>query len=367
MSVLVTLATYQKPKTAYFLKQNLEKLNIDCFLSFSAMSVEHPDEIRVRVKDMDVEPAIKIMLDLKERYGRNIEEIEPDITKTRIVVPVDFSPEAENACYYAVHLANLLKAEIKVLHIYENPVQDMHIKRTSTYEDYIKEIHDEAESKASSQIIAFTEKIRDYKNTREFEEVKIHSSVDMGDPIKKIRKISKDYNPDFIILGTSPETNGSENKLAGKAHEIIRSLDVPVCAIPVTCKAEKIERMNVLYATDFNEKDHTSLNKLLSILKMPQKSISCIHIDTAHNPSSKERMDVLNEFLGLEYSEHDIRCSLIEDRDVFHGIKEFASKYNINLLSFTSRKRGIFDKLTKPNLFKKILQDANLPILVFPS
>ena len=97
------------------------------------------------------------------------------------------------------------------------------------------------------------------------------------------------------------------------------------------------------------------------------KRITCIHIDTAHNPAKKERMVELNAFLKEDYRLHEINCQLIEDEDVYHGIKDFADRNSINLLSFTIQKRGIFDKLFKPNLFKKILQEANLPILIFPS
>ena len=78
-------------------------------------------------------------------------------------------------------------------------------------------------------------------------------------------------------------------------------------------------------------------------------------------------MDELNVFLKKDYSQHEIYCQLIEDEDVYHGIKDFADRNRINLLSFTVQKRGIFDKLFKPNLFKKILQESNLPILLFPS
>jgi hypothetical protein len=77
-------------------------------------------------------------------------------------------------------------------------------------------------------------------------------------------------------------------------------------------------------------------------------------------------MNELNKMLRMEYGQYKIECCLIEDEDVFHGIKEFASKNRINLLSITTQKRGIFEILFKPNLFKKILQESNLPMLIFP-
>jgi len=106
---------------------------------------------------------------------------------------------------------------------------------------------------------------------------------------------------------------------------------------------------------------------LLKIVNPFDIQVTCIHIDTAHNPAKKERMDELNTQLKKDYRQHYIKCELIEKKDVYHGIKEFASRNRLNLLSFTVHKRGIFEKLFKPNLFKKILQESNLPILLFPS
>ena len=78
-------------------------------------------------------------------------------------------------------------------------------------------------------------------------------------------------------------------------------------------------------------------------------------------------MEELNIQLKKDYAEHQILCQLIEDDDMYHGIKDFASRNQVNLLSFTVHKRRIFEKLFKPNLFKRILQESNLPILLFPS
>ena len=137
--------------------------------------------------------------------------------------------------------------------------------------------------------------------------------------------------------------------------------------IPGPCTPEDFESVRILYATDFNEKDHKSLEQLLKIVEPFEKQVTCIHIETAHDPAKAERIVELNTQLKKEYPIHDIHCRLIEDEDVFHGIKDFATLNRINLLSFTVHKRSIFEKLFKPNLFKRILQESNLPILLFPS
>jgi len=367
METLVTLATYEQSKTAYLLKEKLERENIDCFFAVLGSIEKRMDKVRVQVKEEDVERAIKIMLRIKEEYGMDIEKIEPAIHVRRIIVPTDFSPGSENACYYAIHLAQKIQAEIKLLHVYENPIADVKVKKSATYEDYVEQTLKATEKKAKADIVTFTHKMKAYLETQKIKDVKIHSSIVMGNILEKIKGISKIYKPDVVVLGTVGRKEESKSVLMGVANEIISGLEIPAYAIPGPCTSGDFEKVNILYATDFNEKDHHSLDQLLKIVEPFDKRVTCIHIDTAHNPAKKERMDELNVFLKKDYSQHEIYCQLIADEDVYHGIKDFADRNRINLLSFTVQKRGIFDKLFKPNLFKKILQESNLPILLFPS
>ncbi len=367
MKTLVTIATYKKAATAYFLKENLENKGIDCFFAFTAISLQDSDEVQIQVKGEDVERAIRIMLDIKDKYGQDIESLESVRHIRKIIVPTDFSRRSEEACYYAVHLAQKLQAEIKIVHVYEKPIGDVYVKETATFETFTMKLLLESEKKAKSEMVALFQRVKDYMTRHDIKGVNIHSSTMMGHIVRSLKGICSEYNPDLLVLGTVGKREKSDSVLAGVAHHIILGLGIPVYAIPGPFNVDEFEKMNILYATDFNEKDHTSLNQLLSIMEPFEKRITCIHIDTANNPVNYEIMDELNEVLKQQYSQHQLACRLIVDEDVYHGIKDFADKYDINLLSFTTRKQGIFKKLFRSSLFKKILQEANLPILIFPS
>jgi len=364
---LVTLATYDQSKTACFLKEKFEAENIDCYFAILSTLEDVWDEVRVQVKTEDVERAVQIMLRIKDEYGMAIEEIEPANLHRRIIVPTDFSKGSEYACHYAIHLAQKIHAEIKLLHVYPDPISELRIKESATYLDYINSAMKDQEKRAREGIVEFTHKMKVYMTSHGINDVNIHSSLGMGNIIGKIKAASMKYKPDVIVLGTEGRREDSKSVLGGLANSIISGLDVPVYAIPGPCSPEDFKRVKILYATDFNEKDHKSLERLLKIVEPFDKQLTCIHIDTAHNPAKAERIVELNNQVKKEYPSHDIHCRLIEDEDVFHGIKDFASQTQINLLSFTVHKRGIFEKLFKPNLFKRILQESNLPILLFPS
>jgi nucleotide-binding universal stress UspA family protein len=365
MNSLITIATYEESKSACFLKEILENENIDCYLAYSYNLQTNVEEIQFQVKEEDVQHAIKIMLKIKETYGKQIEEMEPAHQPYRILVPTDFSLGSEYACQYAIQMAKQLSAEVKILHVYENPIIDVSVKESATFEAYATHLRREMEKKAREGIMDFSQRMKTYMETERIEHVRLHSTISMGNIIRRIRKVSETYQPDLVVLGTVGKREAPKSILAGVAEEIIKRLNIPVYAIPGPFKKIYFDEMRILYATDFNESDNNSLNRLLKIVEPFDTHITCIHIDSSNNPSSESKMNNLNDMLRKEYGAYKIECCLIQDEDVFHGLKEFAEKNHINLLSLTTQKRGIFEALFKPSLFKKILQESNLPMLIF--
>jgi nucleotide-binding universal stress UspA family protein len=307
------------------------------------------------------------MLRIQAEYGTDIERIKEGRTSRKIIVPTDFSEGSEHACRYAIHLAHKIQAEIKLLHVYEDPVTDLSIKESATYLKYLQSAIRETEKKANTALVAFNRKMKTYMKIQKIRNVRIHSSIVKGATVAKIKSISVVYKPDLIVLGTIGRKEDSKSVFSGLAQLLIKGLNIPVYAIPGPVSPDDFSLIRVLYATDFNEKDHHSLEQLLKILEPFKKKISCIHIDTTQNRAKVGRMEELNHQLKTDYPQQDIKCYLFDDLDVFHGIKEYADQNQINLLSFTVHKKGVFEKLFKPNLFKKILQESNVPILIFPS
>lgn len=367
MKTLVTITTVRRLESACFLKEKFEEEAIDCYFVHLGKVADKTDFIKVQVDAEDVETAIRVMMDLREEYGKELEEIRSERFVRKIIVPTDFSRGSENACYYAVHLAEKLQAEIKLLHVYRNPVSDLKLQSNETFENYIFDLAKEEERKAKQGMIAFSGRIRNYMKEHDIDEVFVHSVIAMGSVVRTLKDICRSYKPDLIVLGTQGREDEKTSVFGSVARELVNDLEIPVFAIPGPRRPQDFEKLNILYATDFNENDHSSLNRLLVITEAFKKQITCVHIDTAHNPANEERMDELNEFLKHEYGQQEIRCRLIDYMDVGEGIRDFAESTGANLLSFTIHKRGIFEMLFMPNLFKRILQEGGLPILIFPS
>ena len=106
MNSLITIATYEESKTACFLKEILENEHIDCHIAYSFNLEKNADEVQFQVREEDVERAIKAMLNIQDKYGRKIEELEPASRPYKILVPTDFSRGSEYASQYAFALTD---------------------------------------------------------------------------------------------------------------------------------------------------------------------------------------------------------------------------------------------------------------------
>lgn len=363
MAITVSIATFKQINTAYYLKEKLEEENIDCYFSTSLGG----EEVRLRVKDDDVERAIQVMLDVHAKYGADLEAREAERPKRKIIVLTDFSQGSEYACQYAIHLAHRIKGEIKILHVFDNPVLDLGIKESSTYLQHVQGALADAEKSANAELMTFDQKMKDFMKVMEMTDVRMHSNMIMGKVLAGVKKISDSYEPDFIVMGTLSSGEGFQSMFGDLADSLVLGLKIPLYAIPGPVSKEFFRKINVLYATDFNEKDHHSLECLLDLLEPFDKKLSCIHVETAEKTAAKERVDELNAQLEKEYGAHEISCVLNRDEDVFSGITSYAIQNHANLLSFTVQKRRVFQKLFKPKLFQKILKEAGLPLLLFPS
>jgi len=139
---IVNIATYKEHKVAYSLKNQLYSKGIESFLSHEESdNTENAGgsyEIRIKVKENDVEEAVKLLIQLGPDFEKNEEK--QVVHYRRILVPVDFSQDSVKACLYAIGIAEKMKAEIKLLHVFEEPIEEpSRIKHTGTFEKYYRD------------------------------------------------------------------------------------------------------------------------------------------------------------------------------------------------------------------------------------
>jgi len=367
---LITILTFEKLEVGCFVKEKFEFEGIECFLTDEGIKITQsniPQGIKLKVRANDSEKAIRMILQIHKEY--DLEKIMQSSSikeKKKILVPVDISKYSINACEYAFGIAEKTDAEVKLLYVYEDPTLNKPAKHTTSWEKHEKIELAEAYNKAQTCLLKFSDDLKEHIGKEKLEKIKMHFALLKGKPEDVIVALCKRYKPDLIIMGPKVKYEKKSAYIGSVTTKVIEHTKFPILTIPKYAKFQGLGLINIMYATDFNEADNSSLNKLLDIVSPFDTKIHCIHIDIENNPLKQDKVDELNQLLKKEYNKHNIQCKLFESSDVIKGFKDFIEKNNIDWISYSNPRRTLFYKIFHPNKLKEMVSTSKIPMLIFP-
>ncbi|MEZ5199069.1 MAG: universal stress protein [Bacteroidales bacterium] len=368
---IIMLASYPYSR-AILIKGRLESAGIECFLA--NINLVQPDistGVKIMIREVDADKAWKIADEVKAEFGLAKQPTVNRLRKVRrILVPVDFSEHSVNACNFALGMAHKLKAEIKLLYVYFDPM----ISTESYLETYPHQfsldiISGNLEKEAKEQMENLKTKIIENIKKEKFANIKVSYALEKGAPDSTILEYCKSYDPGVIILGTHGRDDRSGGFFGNVASKIIEKSTYPVFVIPNNSVFMGINYMNkVVYATDFDESDFRAIRMLMNLVRPFDIKIYCVHIvSDAQSHFNKSKMEKIRAYLKQEYSEFNIVCNLIEHSDIMQGLDDYIEDRDIDIIALTTHKRGMFDRIFNPSITRKMLFHTNIPLLVFHS
>jgi len=362
----VTIATLKKTD-ADLLKKQFEEEQIDCELSLAkAVKANELNGYRVKVRMKERKKAIKILDTFVELYG--IETIEGDTFSKeieRILVPVDFSENSLRACDYALGIAEKLHSEIMLMHSYFFPVIN-----SIDYGDglsYVVNLNDtitEIANKAQEKLLNLYNELKTRIEKNNYKHVKINFTLTNGNPANEIINVYKKYMPDLIVMGARGLSPEEKEYFGSITASTIEDTNVPVLAIPETANYKFSGKINILYATNFDESDYKALKKLMTLIYLFDVKIHLVHIGVQEN-EKLEKIEQIKTIFSNLYPGYEFNCHIIESHDVIKPLAEFIEQNSIDIIALTTHKRNFITRFFRPSMAKKMLFQINAPLLVF--
>ena len=275
----------------------------------------------------------------------------------RILLPTDFSENAENAVHYALQLYENETCEFHLLHTY-TPTAYYSDSMFNNYPNL--EMEEELKLHARRELRKFTRKLaQNYKNPRHT--FKVHVSFNLL--ILEMSFMLQEQHFEMVIMGTKGATGAKEIFLGTNTMYAIKKLKCPVLAVPSDYKFK--EPKQILFATDFRlKKDYKYLHLIKSLC---QSHDSLLHILNAFDssPLNDEQLDI-KDYLNY-YFENPHRFHLAEGTEVVSAVREFERKNNIHLLTMIHNKHNFFENLLFKSAISQLVYHIELPFLVLPS
>lgn len=368
----LTTIAYHTYSRALLLQSQLEAYGIDCFLS--GVNVVQPvvnAGVRLRVRNKDVEKALRIIGEVSRVSGVEKEKAIKHLHNVRrILVPVDFSDYSLNACYYAIGLAEKLKAEVKLFHAYFKPVMEMptyegaHMFQAN-FDHYFQEV----EIRAKKQLQEMVDNLKLYIKKKKMGAISLSASVENGFAEDAIFEMYEIWRPGIVVIGTHGIGEQTEGIFGSVATRLIDKLDVPLLTIPANAKFTGIGKFkNILYATDFDDSDYAAISKLINLIRPFNMKLHCVHVSIGRKkPWDTVKMDQLSSYLQEEFPDQPAKHHIMVSDNIFNGLETYMRNNNIGLVSFTAHKRSLFTQLFTPSITRKAIARINKPVFIFRS
>jgi nucleotide-binding universal stress UspA family protein len=266
-----------------------------------------------------------------------------------ILVPTDFSENAENAFRYAQAVVKDLGGEItliNVVHMQGLPSATFGIgKLMEMVEETIRmESHkalDASIEKADKSLL-----IRKH----------VELTYNIQECLKKFIQLEKF---DLVIAGTKGASGLKKVFIGSNAAGMIDNLPVPIIVVPK--EAQYKDHAHIAYVTDLigEEKDFPEVIRLSRLFKA---HTGILHVDTS-GKANEEEIRVLFDTLAGQHHYRDYSITVIREKDILSGIDNFLLSHPSDFLCVAPEKRSIFGRFFDRSLSKELAYQSTLPVL----
>ncbi len=272
----------------------------------------------------------------------------------RILVPIDFSKEAENAARVAANIARKTDSEIFLVHMLELPVTTI----------------DPAEMNAISsepQIIYFMklarEKFEKFISLPFFKGLKVVESVQFQHAFSGIITESEKNNIDLIVMGSQGASGLQEMFIGSNTEKVVRRSKIPVLVIKKEAEEFKVDDM--IFASDFNKESKTTFQRVVDFANLFEAKVHLLYINTIHNFNTTKNIEKrIAEFMD-DFDFSNYTTTIYNDISIEKGILSYARDIDADLIALNTHGRSGLSQLFNGSIGQELANHALRPVITF--
>ena len=270
----------------------------------------------------------------------------------KILVPTDFSEQAENALKVAAILAKKQHAEIYLLHMLEIPIQ--HLDPGVSHQDvpealfFMKLAHKKFEDLLASDFL---------------EGITVHETVKADISFNEIKNTCKEFDIDLIVMGSHGATGVKEMFIGSNAEKVVRTSVVPVLVIKN--EHDNFEISEFVFASDFKNDNKETYEQAVKFANAFNSKIHLLMVNTVNNfLTSYEAKTRIEDFIsGEPFNNYTI--TILNDVSVEQGILNFAKDVNADLIGISTHGRQGIAHFFNSSISEDLVNHANRPVITF--
>ncbi|MCE7066892.1 universal stress protein [Dyadobacter sp. CY326] len=278
----------------------------------------------------------------------------------KILIPIDFSENAERALAAAKIIAEKENSELLILHAYQPYIADVNLTPGNVLPgidgtDFLSmtgELEEEFQKKLNTYVDGITA-----------EGFHAQAIWAIGSVQAAVADAIEAHNPSMIVIGRTG-TGGFMDKLIGSsATNIGLHATCPVLVIPPQSTPKKFQK--VVYAAQFEYDEADILKEVYVLLNHLGASLTLLKVNSDSQPNIQADNQYIAE-LKSQFTIADEQIVFRQARHVLDGIEDYCDEVGADLLIMSSRERSFIEEfLINPSVTRKLIIDTHVPLMVF--
>ncbi len=271
-----------------------------------------------------------------------------------ILVPIDFSDEAMNACKVAASIAKKTGSKIILLHMLDIPT------------DAIDPLESDI-TRGGGQTILYMKGIKrrfeKLKKEPFFDGIEITENVKFHKAFEGVIEESKDNNVDLIVMGSQGATGLKEMLVGSNTEKVVRQSHIPVLVIKQDVENFKIN--NIIFASDFSEKSKKYFQNVINFADIFNAKLHLLFVNT---PRNFEPTEVTNAKLKNFINDFDLKnytLNTFNDVTIEEGILNYGKKIDADVIAINTHGRSGLSQLFNESISKELANHALRPVVTF--
>ncbi len=270
----------------------------------------------------------------------------------KILVPTDFSFQAENALKVAAQLAKKYDCEIYLLHILEIPLHK--VDALSTYNNLPEAIY--FMKLAHKQFGALKEK--DY-----LQDLVIHETVEFHEIFKGVFQVCKKHDIDLVVMGSNGVNGLREMLIGSNTEKVVRTSETPVLVIKNEHKVFDIN--NFVFASDFKDESKTSYKKAMALAKVLGAKMHLLMVNTPTKFITSARAENRMKHFAESFKFFNYSTNIYNDLTIEKGIMNFSKSIEADLIGMSTHGRQGISHFFNGSISEDLVNHAKRPVITF--
>ena len=276
-----------------------------------------------------------------------------------IMVPTDFSPNANKALDFAVEIASGARASIIL--VYVNDLLDTPFREKTASENKYGLPGEEAAEMELEMIC---------KNIRESMRLDVTYQVFGGTVTSAILDAAKENNASLVVMGTLGNTGFKEKLVGSITAAIISKSDIPVMAVPILSEWQIPK--NIMMAVNHFDERPANTEMVFKIARLFNSKVT---VAVFTDEDDAEAADYLENTRGiisygqeLESIYKDIKVDVVRlyGHKFQESIDEFIAANQVDMLVMFTHKRNFIESVFNKSVSSKMSYHTNIPLITIP-